>query len=87
MDGCPGVGLLIVFVLLKSGELRVYSGFDDITDEYYQTSENEAQNVYPEAFTTSQESRWDDSGISPESEALRREIYFFDDDRPKDCPP
>lgn len=80
----------IVFVLLTTGQMRVFDGFQDITDEYYsqlETQSYETQNADPEEDAPSSTSRSDDPGVLQEPAAVRRNVYttrpiWIEDARP-----
>lgn len=72
VEGHISVGrwALIVLVLLHTGEFRVYDGFTDITDEYFEASTDEAPDLYQEGTDAAQPGA-PDEGIPEAPEALR----------------
>jgi hypothetical protein len=75
--------LMIIFVLLKSGDMRVFDGFEDVTGDYQDfiasnpdSTEylNEAQNEDPEAYAYPYSPELSGEGVLSEPEEVREPL-------------
>ena len=71
----------IVFVLLRNGHMRVFSGFKDVTAEYASWREemadyDEAENPYPEETPEASEPGPSDTGVLPKAETLLGPVHL-----------
>jgi hypothetical protein len=77
------LSILIVFVLLRGGDMRVYDGFEDVTEEYLEAQQSvEREEPYeppyedPEAPAEAEEYRSSDQGVLSEPTPLLRKVRF-----------
>ena len=73
----------IVFVLLRNGEMHVFSGFKDVTEEYadyrdqlQRWSHYETEDPYPEETPEAIEPGPSDTGVLPKAETLLGPVHL-----------